>query len=69
MDLALYGKGKCEQHYVDGVIKERFRDHDIRAKTASDTELDHAFKLLGHGDIKVTQQHYDRKARTVMPLG
>ncbi len=60
---------KMRAALVDGVIKERFRDHDIRAKTASDAELDHAFKLLGHGDIKVTQQHYDRKARTVMPLG
>jgi len=51
-----------------GVIKERFTDHDIRRKTGSDTTLEHAVKLLGHSDAKVTMKHYRAKDEKVRPL-
>jgi integrase len=52
-----------------GVINERFRDHDLRGKTGSDTDLQHAVELLGHADKKITERHYRRKERKVRPLG
>ena len=51
-----------------GIIAERFAEHDLRAKTASDTDLKHAASLLTHDDIKTTQKHYRRKAEIVRPL-
>jgi integrase len=51
-----------------GVIKERFREHDLRAKTGSDTDLAHAASLLAHMSNKTTQRHYRRKAEVVAPL-
>lgn len=33
-----------------GVLTERFTDQDIRRKAGSDTDLDHATKLLAHSD-------------------
>lgn len=50
------------------VLKERFTDHDLRAKTGSDAELEHATKLLAHLDAKVTKKHYRRKVPVVKPL-
>jgi hypothetical protein len=41
-----------------------FPSHD-RAKVASDTDLDHARKLLAHADGRITQRVYRRKAETV----
>jgi len=51
-----------------GILTERFAEHDLRAKTASDTDLIHAASLLTHDDIKTTQKHYRRKAEIVRPL-
>lgn len=52
-----------------GVLTERFTEHDLRAKTASDTDLTHAAELLAHGDTKITDRHYrQRKAAVVTPL-
>lgn len=51
-----------------GVLKERFREHDLRAKTGSDADLAHAVSLLAHLDRKTTQKHYRRKAEIVEPL-
>ncbi len=51
-----------------GILAERFTEHDLRAKTASDTDLKHAAALLTHDDIKTTQKHYRRKAEIVRPL-
>ncbi len=51
-----------------GVIKERFTEHDIRAKSGSDTTLEHATNLLTHKDSKTTQKHYRRKTLIVKPL-
>ena len=53
----------------DGVLTERFTEHDLRAKTASDTNLTHAAELLAHGDTMVTDRHYrQRKPAVVTPL-
>ena len=51
-----------------GVLAERFTDQDIRRKAGSDTDLDHATKLLAHSDSKVTQRHYRAKPERVKPL-
>jgi hypothetical protein len=51
-----------------GVLKERFREHDIRAKTASDTTAEHAIELMGHHDGRITEKHYRRKPKIVRPL-
>ena len=51
-----------------GALKERFRDHDLRAKTGSDTDLVHASSLLAHLDSKTTEKHYRRKVPVVRPL-
>ncbi len=51
-----------------GVLKERFTDHDLRAKSGSDTDLDHAASLLTHLDARTTQRHYRRKTPVVRPL-
>lgn len=62
------------QRYMDRVlaetkVKERFTEHDLRAKCASDAEtLDHARALLSHTDSKLTQRVYRRKAERVKPL-
>ena len=56
---------------ADGVLAERFTDHDIRAKAATDARaqgLD-ATALLGHSDPSVTQRHYLRGPAKVLPAG
>ena len=50
------------------ILKERFTDHDLRAKTGSDAELEHATNLLAHLDAKVTRKHYRRRVPIVSPL-
>ena len=53
----------------DTKIKERFTEHDLRAKCASDAEsLGRAQQLLGHADSKITERVYRRKPETVRPL-
>nr|VFK14562.1 MAG: hypothetical protein BECKLFY1418C_GA0070996_100932 [Candidatus Kentron sp. LFY] len=50
-------------------VTERFTEHDLRAKCASDAEnLDHARALLTHEDPRLTQRVYRRKPERVMPL-
>jgi integrase len=62
------------QRFMDRVlketkVKERFTEHDLRAKCASDAEtLEHAKQLLGHADSKMTDRVYRRKAERVKPL-
>jgi integrase len=47
----------------------RFHFHDIRAKSISDNlNLDAAYLLAGHIDIKMTRRVYDRARRIVQPL-
>lgn len=50
-------------------IKERFTEHDLRAKVGSDADsLDHARMLLSHASTKTTERHYRRKAERVKPM-
>src|SRR3990172_1167231 len=48
-------------------VKERFTEHDLRAKVASDTESEHARQLLGHASSEITERIYRRKANKVKP--
>jgi integrase len=59
---------KMRKAIDEEIITERFRDHDIRAKTGSDTNLQHASELLTHSDKKTTLRHYQRKEQKVRPL-
>lgn len=50
-------------------VKERFTEHDLRAKVGSDAKsLDHARALLSHADSRTTNKIYRRKAEVVTPL-
>ncbi len=49
-------------------VTERFTEHDLRAKAASDADsLEHARQLLAHADSKLTQRVYRRKPERVRP--
>ena len=41
---------------------------NLRAKVASDTDIEHAQKLLGHSSSEITKRIYRRKAERVKPL-
>lgn len=62
------------QRFMDRVltetkVTERFTEHDIRAKSASDADtLEHAQSLLTHADSKITNKVYRRKPERVKPL-
>ncbi len=45
-----------------------FQFRDIRAKSASDTDIAHASALLGHTTQKITAQVYRRLGQTVKPV-
>lgn len=48
---------------------ERFTFHDLRAKSASDSEtIDAAYQRLGHTSMSMTRRAYDRGERLVEPL-
>lgn len=50
-------------------VKERFTEHDLRAKCASDAKtLEHAKRLLAHADERTTKRWYRRKPERVKPL-
>ena len=54
---------------VETKLKQRFTEHDLRAKCASDAEsLEHARALLSHADARTTQAVYRRKPERVQPL-
>lgn len=54
----------------NGIIKEPFTFHDIRAKASSDLkDRMHATALLGHFDPKTTERHYNRTYKKVEPGG
>lgn len=49
-------------------LENRFTEHDLRAKVASDAEsLDVAQKLLDHADVRITKRVYRRKVERVKP--
>jgi len=50
-------------------VTERFTEHDLRAKCASDAAtLEHARALLSHADARTTEAVYRRKPERVKPL-
>jgi integrase len=50
-------------------VKERFTEHDLRAKASSDADSDEfAQKLLTHSNIEITKRVYRRKAEKIVPL-
>jgi integrase len=49
-------------------IKQSFRFHDLRAKSASDDTLEAATLRLGHVNASLTERVYRRKPRRVKPL-
>lgn len=49
-------------------LKERFTEHDMRAKVGSDAEsLERANQLLTHSDINLTKRIYRRKPERIKP--
>jgi integrase len=61
--------GFVERVLAETKVKERFTEHDLRAKCASDAAtLEHAQALLGHASSSLTDRVYRRKAQYVMPL-
>ena len=59
---------KMRSALSEGVLKERFTEHDIRAKSASDAERGHAAELMAHLDARTTDRIYRRKPEKVRPL-
>lgn len=53
-----------------GPLKERFTEHDLRAKVGSDAEsLQRAAQLLAHSDPRMTEKVYRRKPERIKPTG
>lgn len=48
-------------------LRQRFTEHDLRAKVASDTTVDHARELMGHSNQEITNRIYRRKPDQVRP--
>jgi integrase len=65
---AAAAKKADEAGYADLAARIRaFQFRDIRPKAASETDLAHASKLLGHTDKQITQTVYRRVGETVKP--
>ncbi len=69
-----HGWDSMWQRFMDRVltetqVKERFTEHDLRAKCASDAAtLEHARALLSHADARTTEAIYRRRPEVVQPL-
>lgn len=49
-------------------VKERFTEHDLRAKVGSDAEnVERAKQLLSHSDARTTERIYRRKPERIKP--
>ena len=48
-------------------VTERFTEHDLRAKVASDTNSEHARQLLGHATSEMTEKVYRRRPEIINP--
>jgi integrase len=48
-------------------LKERFTEHDLRAKVASETGSEHAKQMLGHSSTQITNRVYRRKPELIKP--
>lgn len=58
-----------ERLLAETEVKERFTEHDLRAKVGSDAESDErARALLSHANTAMTRKAYRRKAEVVKPL-
>lgn len=69
-DAARTAAAKAADEAKDKPLAERiraFQFRDIRPKAASETDLAHASKLLGHTDKQITRTVYQRVGETVMP--
>ena len=44
-------------------VQNKFTEHDLRAKVASDTDENHALQLLRHSNLNTTNRIYRRKSR------
>jgi integrase len=70
----VYGWNSMWQRFMKRVmaetkVTERFTEHDLRAKCASDAKtLEHARALLAHADSRITERVYRRKPERVQPL-
>lgn len=50
-------------------VEQKFTEHDLRAKCASDaSSLEHARALLAHADSRLTDRVYRRKPELVAPI-
>lgn len=56
----------CTDAALSARIRE-FQFRDIRPKAASETDLSHASRLLGHSDKRITEAVYRRIGETVLP--
>lgn len=69
-----HGWDSMWQRFMDRVlkdteVKDRFTEHDLRAKCASDADtLERARALLSHVDTRTTDKIYRRKPEIVEPL-
>lgn len=62
-------RGFSERVLTETKVEEKFTEHDLRAKCASDAlTLEHARSLLSHADSKITERVYRRKPERVKPL-
>jgi integrase len=58
-----------ERVLAETKVTERFTEHDLRAKCASDAgTLEHARALLSHADDRMTKRAYRRAPERVRPL-
>lgn len=49
-------------------LQQRFTDHDLRTKVASDLDTDQqASDLMAHSSLQVTRKHYRLKGQKVAP--
>ena len=58
------------QRFMAKVVKSgvpRFTEHDLRAKVASDVDLERAKELLGHANSRTTERVYRRKIQEIQP--
>jgi integrase len=61
--------GFMDRVLAETKVTERFTEHDLHAKCASDAKsLEHARALLSHADARTTNAIYRRKPERVRPL-
>ncbi|APA71598.1 integrase [Janthinobacterium sp. 1_2014MBL_MicDiv] len=62
-------RGFTERVMKETGVVEKFTEHDLRAKCASDaSSLEHARILLSHANVHITERVYRRKPELVRPV-